>query len=83
MSDQPNQRRTPCQPVPNRLPTTELPPIKLRHLAFLCYWAKNGLNASAAARRAGYSARSAHVTGHRILHNPTVERYLREILSGR
>ena len=82
MSDQPNQRRTPCQPVPNPLPTTP-PPIKLRHLAFLSYYVRNGFNAAAAARRVGYSARSARVTGCRILHNRKVLAYLGESLSGR
>ena len=84
MSDQPNQRRTPCQPAPNRLPTTELPPLKLRWIVFLCYYLaswkqKGGISAARAARLAGYSPRSAHVTAHRILRNPKVRAYLRAL----
>jgi hypothetical protein len=76
------------QPAPNRLPTIELPPLKLRWVAFLCYyfesWSqKGGISAARAARLAGYSPRSSHVTGHRILHNPKVLAYLRALFEPR
>jgi hypothetical protein len=76
------------QPAPNPLPTTELPPLKLRWVAFLCFYfeswrQKGGISAARAARLAGYSPRSSHVTAHRILHNPKVLAYLRALFEPR
>jgi hypothetical protein len=65
--------------------STTRPPT-FRQRVFVCYWLETALtgrlNASAAARRAGYSPKSAHVTASRLLRNPRVRGYLREIVGG-
>lgn len=65
---------TPKARVGNAKGTTEQ-----RHKLFIAAYLSNGHNASAAAIAAGYSAKTAHAAGHRLMKDPRVAKRLAAI----
>ena len=61
--------------------------FKPRWRRFVLFYMASGvtghLNATRAAKLAGYSPFSAHVTGYRLLRNPKIRAYMRAVLDGR